>query len=253
MKSPWLWYGSAGKFATGYLILLGVAIAGQSLTHVYRSDLNWADEGSHYVSGLMVHDYVADKLPGSPIAYATRYYIHYPKVGIGHWPPLYYLVEAAGFFFDGPEHPHRAVSRSRLCRGGGGDGRLGRLSDRRPDRRLDPGRGGKPGDPGGAQGLPRHARRHARCPDRPYDAAGDARLGAISVRRGLAVVRRLRPNGIGGNNDKGQRRRPRSAASVFDSSIEPVPIAAQLAVLAARADHRSADRALVFADLQNYG
>lgn len=102
MKSPWLWYGSAGKFATGYLILLSVAIAGQSLTHVYRSDLNWADEGSHYVSGLMVHDYVADKLPGSPIAYATRYYIHYPKVGIGHWPPLYYLVEAAGFFLTGP-------------------------------------------------------------------------------------------------------------------------------------------------------
>ena len=65
MKSPWLWYGSAGKFATGYLILLGVAIAGQSLTHVYRSDLNWADEGSHYVSGLMVHDYVADSSPAA--------------------------------------------------------------------------------------------------------------------------------------------------------------------------------------------
>ncbi len=102
MKSPWLWCRSAGKFAAGYLILLGLAIAGQSLTHVYRSDLNWADEGSHYVSGLMVHDYIADGFPGGPIGYAARYYVHFPKVGIGHWPPLYYLIEAAGFFLTGP-------------------------------------------------------------------------------------------------------------------------------------------------------
>jgi Dolichyl-phosphate-mannose-protein mannosyltransferase len=102
MKSPRLLFGSAGKFAAGYLILLALAVAGQSLTHVYRSDLNWADEGSHYVSGLMVHDYIADGVPGNPIGYAARYYTHFPKVGIGHWPPLYYVIEAAWFFLTGP-------------------------------------------------------------------------------------------------------------------------------------------------------
>lgn len=102
MKSPRRLFGSAGKIAAGYLVLLALAVAGQSLTHVYRSDLNWADEGSHYVSGLMVHDYIADGFPGSPIGYAARYYTHFPKVGIGHWPPLYYLVEAVGFFLTGP-------------------------------------------------------------------------------------------------------------------------------------------------------
>src|SRR5579864_6746211 len=44
MKSPRRLFGSAGKIAAGYLILLALAVAGQSLTHVYRSDLNWADE-----------------------------------------------------------------------------------------------------------------------------------------------------------------------------------------------------------------
>lgn len=46
------------------------------------------DEAAHLVSSLMLHDYVADGLPGSPVAYAKTYYLHYPKVTLGHWPPL---------------------------------------------------------------------------------------------------------------------------------------------------------------------
>lgn len=53
------------------------------------------DEPSHYVTGLMVRDYVASGFPDSPMAFAENYYLHYPKVALGHWPPLFYVVQAA--------------------------------------------------------------------------------------------------------------------------------------------------------------
>jgi hypothetical protein len=53
------------------------------------------DEPAHYVTGLMVRDYIAHFFPGSPIAFAKNYYLHYPEVAFGHWPPMFYLVQAA--------------------------------------------------------------------------------------------------------------------------------------------------------------
>jgi len=84
------------------LLLLPLAIFLQIVGGGYASDLNGADEASHYINGLLIHDYVAEGLPGNPIAYAIQYYIHFPKVAIGHWPPFFYVVEAAFFFPAGP-------------------------------------------------------------------------------------------------------------------------------------------------------
>ena len=62
----------------------------------FRSELSGSpDEPAHYVTGLMVHDYIAAGFPGSPMPYARNYYLHYPKVALGHWPPVFYLVQAA--------------------------------------------------------------------------------------------------------------------------------------------------------------
>ena len=70
---------------------------------MYRSDLSqWPDEGAHYINGLLIYDYTADGFPGSPLSYALRYYAHYPRVTIGHWPPFFYLVQAAFYFLTGP-------------------------------------------------------------------------------------------------------------------------------------------------------
>lgn len=92
-----------GHFAVLFLALLFIAVLGQWLTGVYRSDLSqWPDEGAHYINGLLVHDYVADGFPGNPLAYALQYYAHYSRVTIGHWPPLYYMVQAAVYFVTGP-------------------------------------------------------------------------------------------------------------------------------------------------------
>jgi len=63
--------------------------------NAYESEFGGnADEPAHYVTGLMVHDYVAQGFPGAPVAFARNYYVHYPKVALGHWPPLFYVVQS---------------------------------------------------------------------------------------------------------------------------------------------------------------
>jgi hypothetical protein len=53
------------------------------------------DEGMHYVTGVMVHDYVLSGDWIHPLAFAKDYYLHFPKVGLGQWPPMYYVVQTA--------------------------------------------------------------------------------------------------------------------------------------------------------------
>lgn len=59
------------------------------------SGFGWADdEAAHMVSGVMTHDYLVDPDPLHPVRYAERYYVHYPKVAIGQWPPGYHALQA---------------------------------------------------------------------------------------------------------------------------------------------------------------
>src|SRR5262249_3531473 len=52
------------------------------------------DEPGHAVSSLAVYDYFRAGLHQNPIAFAETYYLHYPKLAIGHWPPIFYCSEA---------------------------------------------------------------------------------------------------------------------------------------------------------------
>jgi hypothetical protein len=62
----------------------------------FHSDFGrYADEGMHYVTGLMVHDYVLSGKWAHPVAFAKEYYLHFPKVGLGQWPPMFYVVQTA--------------------------------------------------------------------------------------------------------------------------------------------------------------
>ena len=61
-----------------------------------------ADEAAHFVTALMIRDYVVDGIPASPIAYAERYYLHYPKVAFGIWPPLFHFMGALWLLIFGP-------------------------------------------------------------------------------------------------------------------------------------------------------
>lgn len=55
------------------------------------------DEAAHFVTGMMVHDYLRHHWGEHPIRFAEQYYARYPKVALGHWPPGYYSVQALWF------------------------------------------------------------------------------------------------------------------------------------------------------------
>ncbi len=55
------------------------------------------DEAAHVVTGLMVADYgTAGLMEGKkPMSFAKDYYDRLPRVALGHYPPMYYVVEGA--------------------------------------------------------------------------------------------------------------------------------------------------------------
>src|SRR5436190_12255207 len=79
--------------AASFLVII---VLMQLWSGTYRSEFaGYPDEGAHYVTGLMVHDYIVGGRLASIENFAKNYYLHYPKVSIGHWPPFFYLVQAA--------------------------------------------------------------------------------------------------------------------------------------------------------------
>jgi len=73
-----------------------LALALQWQGGVYQTGFGtFPDEPSHYVTGLMVYKYLTSALGMNPMAFAERFYAHYPAVGFGHWPPLFYALQAA--------------------------------------------------------------------------------------------------------------------------------------------------------------
>lgn len=86
-----------------FLAFFAVVFFYQWMEGAYESEFGGhPDEAAHYVTGLMIHDYLAGGLLGSPLAYAENYYKHYPKVALGNWPPVFYLAQAAWMLVFGP-------------------------------------------------------------------------------------------------------------------------------------------------------
>lgn len=71
----------------------------------YRLDAHTAEYGvdaaSHYITGTLIHDYLLNWPLAAPLQYLAAYHGQYPLVGIGHWPPVFYVVEAAWMFIAG--------------------------------------------------------------------------------------------------------------------------------------------------------
>jgi hypothetical protein len=67
-----------------------------SRENVFRHEFSAeSDEPAHFTSALMIRDYILKGFPQNPFEYARQYYLHYPKVALGHWPPAFYLIQAA--------------------------------------------------------------------------------------------------------------------------------------------------------------
>ena len=76
------------------LVLLAAVIILQVRAGAHDAEFGGhPDEAAHYVTGLMVRDYVAGGLPGNPMTFAEKYYDHYPKVALGNWPPGFYAIQ----------------------------------------------------------------------------------------------------------------------------------------------------------------
>lgn len=78
-----------------FLCYLAATVALQLGRKAYSAELSGADEPAHFVTALLIRDYVRQGFPASPIAYAENYYLHYPKVAFGMWPPVFHTTAAA--------------------------------------------------------------------------------------------------------------------------------------------------------------
>jgi Dolichyl-phosphate-mannose-protein mannosyltransferase len=93
----------AARAAAIFLALLCLTLSLTYWSGAFRSELTAeSDEAAHYITGLMVHDYLAHGIGQPPMAYAANYYLHYPKVALGHWPPVFYIMQAAWGFICAP-------------------------------------------------------------------------------------------------------------------------------------------------------
>jgi hypothetical protein len=81
------------------VLVLGLAIAAMQIASgAYSAEFDaHPDESGQFVSGLMVYDYLTQLPSGNPLAWATRYYLHYPRIAIGRWPPGFAMSEAIGW------------------------------------------------------------------------------------------------------------------------------------------------------------
>ncbi len=85
----------AGRVAAVLAALLLAAILFQILGNAYGSEFGgYPDESAHFITGLMIRDYVASGFHQGPMRYAESYYLHYPKVAFGMWGPLLHFTEA---------------------------------------------------------------------------------------------------------------------------------------------------------------
>jgi hypothetical protein len=73
---------------------LGIAV--QWWNGTFSSEFGrYADEGMHYVTGLMIRDFLATPAAWlHPMPFAKAYYAHFPKIGLGNWPPVFPFLQA---------------------------------------------------------------------------------------------------------------------------------------------------------------
>ncbi len=88
--------GRRALFLAVFSLCLGVQAGSLWLSGEFHAEFGaYPDEPAHFITGLMVRDYLAAGAPSGAMRFAENYYVHYPKVALGHFPPLLYVVEAA--------------------------------------------------------------------------------------------------------------------------------------------------------------
>src|SRR5258708_3013246 len=96
---PKLWLPAVFLFYTGFAVTL-LHVAGAFQTGFAHHP----DEPAHFVTGLMLRDYIVEGFPSTPMTFATDFYLHYPEVAFGHWPPVFYVLQAGWTLLLPPNH-----------------------------------------------------------------------------------------------------------------------------------------------------
>jgi hypothetical protein len=79
------------------LLAFAIALQARMAAGVLRTDLAAPDPPAHFTTGVMVHDYLRSALGSNPVAFAESFYVRFPKVAFGHWPPVYYALQAVWY------------------------------------------------------------------------------------------------------------------------------------------------------------
>ena len=86
-----------------FLFLLAFAIALQWAGGAYSAEFGgYPDEPAHYVTGLMIRDYLGSGSLRHPVEFAENFYFHYPKVAFGMWGPLLHVIEGVWMLLFSP-------------------------------------------------------------------------------------------------------------------------------------------------------
>ena len=75
---------------------------------VFTNGFSGSDESSHFVNSYFIWEYLNTGHFSNPMAFAEQFYIAYPKLSLGHWPPLYYTLVGCLFMLF-PAVPETAV------------------------------------------------------------------------------------------------------------------------------------------------
>ena len=75
-------------------VLLLLILAQQGSSGFFATELaRHPDEPAHFVTGVLVFDYLRSGFTQAPLAFAEQFYEQYPKVAFGHWPPMFYALQ----------------------------------------------------------------------------------------------------------------------------------------------------------------
>jgi len=87
-----------GVFTLALSSFFAIAVILQHRCDAYNAELGgYPDEPGHFVTGVLFRDYFETFPPRPFIPFAEEFYIHRARIAIGHWPPVFYLIEGVWF------------------------------------------------------------------------------------------------------------------------------------------------------------
>src|ERR1035441_4598916 len=83
--------------ASGLLLVFAVMVQLRVGWRSLGGDLVGSDPPAHFTTGVLLYDYIRHFPPRPPLPFAECFYVRYPKVALGHWPPAFYFAECLWF------------------------------------------------------------------------------------------------------------------------------------------------------------